>query len=302
MKAHYHEASPEASGYLIGGCIMPFLVSGIFVWIYTKSRPGKLSSSAKMFAFSLGAALFALLSSSASLINARNADKALATHVGHLAKEAVGQAPASPDESVWDSVTRSFFVDVKAFNDQYVKELASVDMSVFSKLFTTKSFATRPEMLHIVSQLQTVRDLDGRHKSMEPILEKVRARVQALDVSDLEKDGFLKGFEETAQKNLAMRTETIEKEMAWIAAALDLYQFMLDNENLYYVNGNKVIFPRDSGLLQQFNDKLHKATSLRKDSTNQAKVFKEEQTRRLSQFGLTPSDMGLPPQKKLKAQ
>ena len=57
----------------------------------------------------------------------------------------------------------------------------------------------------VVSQLQAALAVDEKYASLDPILKKMEDRVASADVSEGEKQAFLKGMKNSMEKSLAPR-------------------------------------------------------------------------------------------------
>jgi len=299
-KAQYGSFTAEASGYVIGRCLGAALIPAIGLWAFVKFGGKSLSRSTKFFIVSVGTAFLSLLTAVPEL--SRQSTMISPEHISQLAKEAVGQAPVSPDQSVWDSPIRSYFADLKAFNDQYIQEAAALDKSALADLYSAKSFSSRESIERTLSQLQAVRDVDARHASLDPLFDKLKARVQAVKASESAKKSFWDGFEASARKSTEPRTAATEKEMKWLDNTAGLYQFTLANLDSYSVQNGKLLFRKGSGLDQEFNDKLHKALDSRKEFLDQQKIFHADQRQKLGKIGIMPEDLGVPSHKDDKSQ
>jgi hypothetical protein len=299
-KAEYGSFTSEAAGYVVGRCLGAALLPAIGLWAFVKFGRKSLSGATKFFIVSLVAAFMSLVAAAPQL--SKQSTIVTPEHIGQLAKEAVGQAPVSPDQSVWDGPIRSYFADLKAFNDQYMQEAAAVDKSALAELYSAKSFSSRESIEQILSQLQAVRDVDARHASLDPIFDKLKARLQTVKASDSAKKSFWDGFESSTRKSMEPRTASTEKEMKWLDETIGLYQFTLANLDSYSVQNGKLLFRKGSGLDKEFNDKLHKALDSRKEFADQQKAFHADQRQKLGKIGITPEDLGATSHKDDKPQ
>jgi len=290
----YHSWGPEAIGYLIGRCLGAYLLPLIGALIYYKVRRKKPSGIRRLFVISLWALGLALLSFAGEHGAAEpSSPEEIKRHVGALAKEAVGQAPASGDQTKWDGALRSYFADIKAFNEAYEKETAQLDNSALKSMYTANSFRSAKSIGQIISQMHATLDLDEKYASMQPIIDKLKKRVFATDASDSEKQDFWQGFESTASKSLEPREAAMAKGREWMQASIDLYEFVQSDEGAYSVRRGKIVF-KSTGAADNFNAKMRKATELRSEFLKIQDAFRKAQSEKLGQYGLQPSDLGAP--------
>jgi hypothetical protein len=294
--------NPEAIGFAIGTCIGAFLFPIIGVLLYAKFNKKK-HVPAYLFGAICGFALlfsfFGIVPQFAkpSVSSPDEIHKRLAT----LAKEATGQKPVGKNQDEYDDILRGFFADIKKFNDDYHAEIAAADNSALKSLYTASSFSNDANISKTIEQLQAVRDLDEKHASMEPIIQKTKERLFASSMSESAKQEFWNGFESSLQKSLQPREEVNAKEHAWLTDSINLYQFMQANEKSFHVKNNKVLFTGDS-LLSAFNEKIGKADAERKDFLAAQEKFHKAQQEGLGKLGLKPSDFDAPNGKPNEAQ
>jgi len=294
----HHPSSAEAVGYLFGLCFGAYLFPLIVAFFYYRFRKRPKPSAAHRFlVISAWALVLALISTAGQLrTSAPLTQQEIQRHIGELAKQAAGQLPVSPDQTKWDGPIRSFFTDIKTFNESYMKEAAQVDNPALKSLYTADSFRTPVSVAQTLSQLHTTLDLDDKYASMQPIIDKFKQRIQATDASKSEKDSIMQGFEESARKSLEPREAAAAKEREWLQSSIELYEFIQANQHSYSVRGGKLIF-KTTGLADEFNEKVHKATGLRSEFKQAQDAFHQAQNEKLGSFGLQPSDLGAPSHK-----
>lgn len=288
----YHSWTPEAAGYLFGRSVGAYLLPLIILFFYYRKRRPKPANTWRVFVTSAWALGLAVLSFAGEVrIPKTLSQQELNQHIGELAKQTPGQAPASTDQTQWDGAIRSFFADIKSFNEAYAKEIAQLDNSALKTLYTVDSFRTPQSVNQILSQLHATLDLDEKYASLQPIFDRFKQRILASDASKSEKDAVLQGFEESASKSIEPREKTIAKEREWLQSSIDLYEFIQSNQGSYSVSGGKLMFNK-TGLASVFNEKIQKATELRSEFNQVQEAFHKVQNEKLGKFGLQPSDLG----------
>ena len=290
----YHPSEAEAVGYLLGSCLGAYLLPLIILFFYYRKRTPKPSATRRLFVTSAWALVMAFLAFAGQLHTAPPlTQQELQRHIGELAKQAAGQVPVSPDQTKWDGPIRSFFADIKTFNENYMKEVAQLDNSSLKSLYTAESFRTLENVAQTLSQLHATLDLDEKYASIQPVFDKFRQRIQETATSKSEKVALLSGFEESARKSLEPREAAAAKEREWLQSSVGLYEFIQANQHSYSVRGGKLIF-KTTDLANEFNDKLHKATGLRSEFKKAQDAFHQAQNEKLGSFGLQSSDFGAP--------
>lgn len=293
----YHSSSAEAAGYWFGRCLGAYLLPLIGVFLYYKIQRKKPTAARRVFVISVWALGISLL----SFIGEFGGTKPLSPqemkqHIGALAKEATGATPVSADKTKWDGALRMFFSDIKSFNENYEKEVAQLDNSALKDLYSAESFGSAENITQMLAQLHATLDLDEKYASMQPIFDKLKERVSAMDASDSEKQAFWVGFESSARKSLEPRETALAKERDWLQGSIGLYDFARSNEGGYSVRNGKLIFKK-GGLADDFNEKMKSVTGLRSEFFKAQEAYHKSQNRALGEIGLQPGDLGAPPQK-----
>ena len=155
------------------------------------------------------------------------------------------------------------------------------------------SFRERARMERILSQLRAAEAVDEKYGSLEPLLERMRARVRAVDAPDGTKEEFLKGFTSSANEGLARRTELTAKEKAWVQASIDLYESAMAAKPSYYIRNGKLIF-QSAEAVAEFDGKMKKAQDLRGEFLSANEAFEKTKREGFSKLKLQPSDLGVP--------
>jgi len=286
----YGSLSSEAYGYLFGRLVAAFLLPLIGVTLYYRKRVPRPPVRRRVLVVSALSLLFSVL---AFFGNHSLGVNLTVERAAKLAQEGARLLPASPDQTIWDASVRSLFADFAAFNRQYLAEVGALDQSAFTGMYSAESFRDPARMEKILSQLHAALAVDEKYSSIEPIFERMKARVRSLDVPESVKEEFLRGFISGAGESLSRRTEITSKEKAWILASIDLYEFTLAQKSSYFLQDEKLMF-RDADLASQFDRKMNKAETLRNDFLQAKEAFDQSQKEGLGKLNLKPSDLGLP--------
>ncbi len=287
----YGSFTAEAFGYFLGRCLASILMAALGVWFYYKRRRRSTTQEHKTLVVSAWAVVLAILATAGSVGSNTAQRHYLKARVGTLVKEAAGKLPTSPDQSKWDGVGRAFFADITAFNQDYAREAAALDNSALKEMYSPASFEDRGQIKRILAQLRATIALDTKFASLDPILEKMRARVQAVDATDSDKQAFWQGVESSAREILALRTDAAQKEQEWIQASIDLYEFTLANKSSFSIRNGKLIFKTDE-MVAEFNTRMNKAVKLRSAFNVASENSRKNQKIKLGELGLEPSDVG----------
>ena len=287
----------ETSGYLIGCLLTPILIAAVIVWAIERGRKAKLSSVRKNLLAAALALGISLVSIAGSLRASRGSDDAsLKQQMGHLMKQAAGKEAAPPDTNWYDGPSREFFRDILNFNQEYTGAMQSAKGTSATKLYTPESYATRVGMQETVSQLHAMLDVDKKYESMEPLIQKLEARISATSASEADKEAFLNGVRSSFGKSLAPRNETMRIEEEWLQSSIDLYEYTLSHSGDYSVRGKKLIF-RAGVSPDGFQSLQAKAIALRKDAVESKHKLDAARQAAMSQTGITPADIDSPTSK-----
>jgi hypothetical protein len=290
----------ESSGYMIGGCLTALFLGWLTIFLVDKGRHKKSSPVVRSFGISLVALVFSFLALAGSKPESGIGGKGeLKRQVGNLIKEAAGKQPHSANTNWWDGPSRDFFHDIIVMNEQYTAEVAKLDQSSLKNLYSPGSYSSRKGMGKIVAQLQAALAVDQKYSSLDPILQAVENRVRSADAPDAEKEGFLKGLKESANRSLAPRNETFRTGKNWMEATIDLYQFTIDHSPEYSVRGGKLYF-QNTVTQEGFTSRQSKALALREEFLKARHEFKDLQKGKLEEYGVSRADLNAAPTEKAK--
>jgi hypothetical protein len=283
-----------AGHYFAGTIFGTLLMAGIGILILKKFSK-KSHSSAGIFAtFCAFAFAWSLLGTISEIAKSRPPfNREVQNHVKELAREGTGQAPISGDQDEFDGVGRSFFADMKQFNDNFRAEVAKTDHSALDAMYSAESYSSDANIVRTMQQLTAALALEDKYASMQPLIQKSKDRLNALTISETSKAEFWKGFEESVEKTLQGRDGVNEKGHVWLQSSIELYKYMQANETSFHVSNNKVIFTSHSSLLG-YNERMKTVQAQRKEFLEAKGAFLNIQKERLSQLGLKPSDFDVP--------
>jgi hypothetical protein len=277
----------ESFGYMIGRCLMPLLIGWLVIFLVDKTRQKKSSTAMKVFGISCVALFISLLAFAGGTHESRtdNAKR----QMGNLIKEAAGKQPQTANVHWWDGPSRDFFHDIMVMNQQYKAEVAQLDQSAITHLYSPGTYSSKKGMEKIVAQLQASLAVDEKYSSLDPFLKSVENRVRSADAPDSEKEEFLKGLKESATRNMAPRNETFRTAKNWFEASIDLYQFTIAHSSEYSVRGGKLYF-RNAAAQEGFTSRQSKAISLHDELLKARKMAEVAQKNALGDLGVSPSD------------
>jgi hypothetical protein len=287
-------SNAETSGFFIGSLLTPFLVAAFIVWIINRARTDKLSFTHKQLLTALLALGISVISFAGSLrIPSLSNESSEKKKMGHLMKQAAGKEAPTPDSEWYDGPTRQFFHDILAFNEEYTGAIQALGTASMNKLYTPESYATRTEMQKTIGHLHALLDVDKKYESLDPVVKKLEANINATSASQYKKDEFMKGFRGNFNKSLEPRNETFRAEEEWLQSSIDLYEFTMAHSENYRLQGKKLIFHGD-GMLDQFQAMQSKAIALRKATLDSKHKLDAARNDAMSQTGVSPGDISTP--------
>jgi hypothetical protein len=273
------------SGFFIGAALGPYIVSAIVVLLYYLIRRKNPQYSAKLLAISCGASFFALLSLSQHPGGPRaRPESAEKRHIAELTGNS--KPRANRPASVWDAPMLSLLADLRSFNDGYVSEVSQLDSAALP-LYTPDSFRDAAVIQQMLTQLRSRLAVAEKYSSVQPILDKMKDYVAAVNASEEEKREFLEGFKSTAPKGLGPRDVAGAREREWLRTSMDLYTLMLSKQGAYAIDGRKIEF-HQRGLAEQFNQRMAKAQVSRQQFLQAQGAFNDAQQAARAQLGFEP--------------
>jgi len=297
----YETFSAEALGYMIGGSIAPFLLGLLVAYLARKSahRPKYLSR--RIFAICSIAFLFSLLNfATSNPLDATDRATLFTLRIGNLFKDSLRNGSSDKPASSAEELGRDFLLDATNWNKQYAKETAALRDPTLKPLYSPSSFATHDQMQQTLVYLQRKLVVEQKYTNIEPLIDKMKAHARSSSLTRVDQDAYIQGVLQGMQKPLAANKVILEKEIKWIDASIDLYQFTLAEENNFSLKDNKLIFR--NGASAQFKEKQSIAIQLRNELQQERNNALKERKDALAQFGLTPSDVGVPSNSVQKAK
>jgi len=281
----------ESFGYMMGGVLTSLLLGLLAMFLVQKARQKKAAPASKTLGVVSIALLFSVLAFTGEMAGRRGGLESNAYHqAGNLLKEAAGKQPLSKDANWWDAPTRDFFQDILQMNQNYSAEAAALDSSAIKDLYSSSSYAGKVHMGKVVRQLQAALAVDEAYASLDPIMKRMDDRVAAVNVSEGEKQAFLKGMKNSMEKRLAPREELLRTEEFWMKSTIDLYKFVIAHANDYSIRDNKLYF-RNDAVRDEFTSQQSKAVALHKDFLKAKNAFEESRKNKMNELGVAPSDL-----------
>jgi hypothetical protein len=281
----------ESFGYMLGGILMSVLLGLLGMYVVRKARGKQTAPASKALGIASIALFFSFLAFSGEMANRHPGTDSDAYHqAGNLLKEAAGKQPVSKDANWWDAPTRDFFQDILQMNQKYSAEAAALDSSAIKDLYSSNSYGGKVHMERVISQLQAALAVDEKYASLDPIMKRMDDRVAAVNVSESQKQAFLKGMKNSMEKSLAPREELLRTEEVWMKSTIDLYKFVTAHTNDYSIRDNKLYF-RNDAVKDEFTSRQSKAIALHKDFLKAKSAFEESRKSKLNQLGVSPTDL-----------
>lgn len=282
---------PQVSGSFIGRCLGAYILPALCVFLYYKIRR-KSRGDAERFLIISGWALFSsLLAFAGTRPRYRNPFGL------PILPEAARTSSALPRRTVaptkWDPAIRSFYSEVRSFNEQYMGEISKLDTSAMP-LYTAESFTDAARIHQALSQLQARLDVARRFSKPETLLSKMPEYAGSIEADDTEKKDFLAGFDASARKDLQQHKAVSAAEQDWLQNSIVLYQFALAQQGAYSIREGRVVFQRKAAGAD-FDRKLEIARLSRLDFLRTYGRYVATQNSYLAQLGLPPLSPGGPP-------
>lgn len=293
----YGSITSEASGYFIGRIIGAFLFPAIGVLLYKKFSKQRHSSVGLLAACCGFAFVFAVLATMSEFGKPAKFDTGnIEKRIGALAKEGTGQVPSSGNQTEFDPILRPFFADIKKFNNDYMSEVNRLEADAPGVLYSAESFNGDENIARQLKHLRATQDVEVKYASMDSLLQKMKDRLFASDLSEKEKQDFWDGFQGSFKKSLEPRDQVNASEQVWLNDSIALYEFMQANEKSFHIKSRKIIFSSDA-ILKDYNERIDKVEKERKEFLEEKEKFNAAQKQGLGKLGLQPSDFGAPEHK-----
>lgn len=273
----------EVSGYAIGAFLISFLIAYLIAGRKKARKPVR---------FGL---IFVGLSFVLFLFEFSHPPRDPKTQVADLIREASGAKPVdmrgsfeNAQDALLREVVREFLDGVKAHEQK-----AAALRSDLQALYSAASYSSPEAMKRSADAVRNVTQLDHQFVvQLEQWPAHVQQQVVQSHISD--KDGFMKGFNETFTNSrvVVLRKQGDEIEAHWCEATLALYNFALAHSGQIRVKNEHVIID-DANMRAQFNNLLRESREQRKKMTDANTELAKLQNEGFQKFGLTKKDFGL---------
>lgn len=282
----------ETRGYMFGGCLAAFLFSSLVVWLYYRKKPARPSSLKMVFLVSLWAAVFTIPNFIGSKQDSvENRDARVTERMAVLMKEAAGEAPSSPLKEEWEGSARDFCKDLIEENRRYQRETDALEVADLADLYSPGSYTSSARTAKMIGELRAMQDVETKHyQSLGTIFERYKNRFRALNISEEEKEAYVRGVEQGLAKNSDYEG-LYAKEKDWLQQSIELYNFALRNKKSFRLTNNE-ISSRSAEFLNSFQSMQSRAISLRDDLLAAQAQFESKRRSKLEKMGLRPADVG----------
>lgn len=281
---------PQVSGSFIGRCLGAYIPPALCVFLYYKIRR-KSRGDAERFLIISGWALFSsLLAFAGTRPRYRNP---FGLPILPEAARTSTAAPRTVAPTKWDPAIRSFYSDVRSFNEQYIGEISRLDTSAMP-LYTAESFSDATRIQQALSQLQARLEVARRFSKPETLLSKMPEYAGSIEADDTERKDCLAGFDSSARKDLQQHKAVSAAELDWLQNSMRLYRFALAQQGAYSIQDGRVVFQRKAASAD-FDRKLEIARLSRMDFLRTYGRYVATQNAYLAELGLPPLSLGGPP-------
>jgi hypothetical protein len=285
--------SLENSGYFLGHGAGAIVLAALAVFGYSKFRGEKLRGPVQALVILTVSSVLTMLT---LLLPAQPRISGIdQTTVRRYTDESYAEkAPNShpPNCTKWDAAARSLMKDIVARNQRYVSEISALDETA-KPLYTPESFRDTTSIQQMIEQLNARLAVADKYTDWQPMFANMKGYVAAVDASAEEKQKFLRDFEASLPKTLAVCQAISAKEHAWLQASLDLYQFALAKSGTYVWQQDNLSFKNrvDSRLFEQ---KFVKARKLNADFLQAYWQVRQAEQAMMAQLGLQGQETDSP--------
>lgn len=282
----------ETRGYMFGGCLAAFLFSSLVVWLYYRKKPTRPCSLKMAFLVSLWAFVFTIPNFIASKQDSvENRDARVTERVAVLMKETAGEIPPSPLKEEWEGPVRAFCKDLIEENRRYQRETDALDVADLADLYSPGSYASPARTAKMIRELRAMQDVETKHyQFLGPIFERYKNRFRALNISEEEREEYVRGVEEGFARNSDYEG-LYAQEKDWLQQSIELYNFALRNKKSFRLTNNE-ISSRSAEFLSSFQSMQSRAILLRDDLLAAQAEFESKRRSKLEKMGLRPADVG----------
>ena len=209
-----------------------------------------------------------------------------------ILKEAAGTAPIPQNDTAGRKALRDSF---KQFLDENKSYQAEVDKHLGSPhlngLLSANSLLSS-DSPQIVSELQELKDLDQRHlTNIQHFPDIFKTNLTAAGATTAEVEAFEQGVRKGMSGGFDAVTKSLDLEMKWIDAMVELYQYSGENQSHMRARGASLEFD-DETVRQHFVELSQKVDALGAQKDQAQASFTNAQERSRQQMGITAQDIG----------
>lgn len=214
------------------------------------------------------------------------------TEMPQILREAAGTAPIPQNDTPGRKALRDSF---KQFLDENKSYQAEVD-----KHFTTghlngllgANSLLSGDSQQIVSELQELKDLDQKHlTALQNFPEIFKTNLSAAGASKAEVEAFERGMRKGMSGGLEGVEKSLELEMKWLDASVELYQYAGENQSHMHARGAQLEFD-DESVRQHFVELSQKVDDLGTQKDQAQAAFNNVQQQNRQKMGITAQDVG----------
>lgn len=281
--------SSDNWGYFLGRFVGAIALAALAVFGYCKIRDAKLRLPVQALVILTLSSLLSVLTL-ALPAKPRVVPIDPATVRQYTDDSKLQKAPSSlpVNHTKWDPAARSLLKDIVARNQRYVAEISALDETA-KPLYTPESFRDTATIQQMIDQLNTRLSVADKYTDWQPVFANMKEYVAAVNATDQEKQKFLKDFEASLPKTLAVCKAISDKEHAWLLASLDLYSFALAKQGAYVWQNDNLSF-KNRADSNAFGKKFVKARSLNAQFLQSYWQVRQAEQAMIAQLGMEGSD------------
>ena len=234
---------------------------------------------------------FLTLGNAASMVNSEPPNERFT----RLMREAAGTQPVRhkgfPSQRRFDDAVRQQYGKLLQQNRDYAEKVKQLDNSQVQYINSAKSFASAEAARPGLEQLHALYDTDARHEQdVKEVLQGLRHIFEDVS-SPAEREGMLKGFDESLAGQLNRRQQTLQTEKDWLDAVDDEYAYAQAHRDSFHVVQDRLVI-NDPGVRGEFNAKVDFQEEKRKAFLKAQADFNKSQTESRGKLGLSDKDLG----------
>jgi hypothetical protein len=213
-----------------------------------------------------------------------------------LMREAAGIAPESHRgfgrQRRLDDQVRNQYRKLLQQNRDYRAAVDQLDIGKIKDLNSPLSFANPELEKEGLQQLHAVYDADAdQERKVREIMQDLRQILESNAGSAGEREGMLRGFDNSTTAQFSKRQEAISAEKEWVDAVDDLHSYVNAHRSDIVASGSNVVIP-DATVRNQFNAKVQLQETRRLDFLKLQQQLSQSQAESLRKMGLQGKDVG----------